>query len=79
MTRNERVRADPPIVVDEMDVGMADSAVSYRDLDLVVAEGAGVEDVRRELAPCEGAAYDLIDMSGSDWGAVESKMPLGAR
>jgi len=31
------------------------------------------------LAPCEGAAYDLIDMSGSDWGAVESKVPLGAR
>ena len=38
---NERVAADAPVVVDEVDVGVADAAVSDADVDVVGPEFSG--------------------------------------
>jgi hypothetical protein len=48
---HERVPAEPPVVVHEVHIAVADAAVRHRDLDLVRGKGSGLVGEGRERGP----------------------------
>jgi hypothetical protein len=61
MAGDERVTADSPVIVDQMDVGMADAAVGDANFDIVWAELSG-RVTKREQLGSGGVRRESLDL-----------------